>query len=111
VRDPAWGPLGYGLVFALAGLATSALQLTALTFIIDLAPATQRPTYIGLANAAQAPIAIGAPLLGAALADLGGYPALFILTAVLALLGAALIARAVRDPRKSGAPRLATEAG
>jgi len=110
VRDPAWGVLGYGLVFALAGLATSALQLTALTFIIDLAPATQRPTYIGLANAAQAPIAIGAPLLGAALADARGYPALFVLTAVLALSGAALIARAVRDPRKQGEPRLVTEA-
>lgn len=111
VRDPAWGALGYALVFALAGLATSALQLTALTFIIDLAPATQRPTYIGLANAAQAPCALGAPLLGAALADTRGYPALFVLTAVLALTGAALIARAVRDPRKSGAPRLATEVG
>ena len=111
VRDPAWGGFGYALVFMLAGLATSALQLTALTFIIDLAPATQRPTYIGLANAAQAPIAIGAPLLGAALADARGYPALFVLTAVLALAGAALIARAVRDPRKRGEPRLVTEAG
>ena len=110
VRDPAWGGFGYALVFMLTGLATSALQLTALTFIIDLAPATQRPTYIGLANAAQAPIAIGAPLLGAALADARGYPALFVLTAVLALSGAALIARAVRDPRKQGEPRLVTEA-
>ena len=111
VRDPAWGALGYAVVFALAGLATSALQLNALTFIMDLAPATQRPTYIGLVNAAQAPIAIGAPLLGAALADARGYPALFVLTALLALSGAALIARAVRDPRKQGEPRLLSEAG
>ena len=110
VRDPVWGAVGYGFVFALTGLATSALQLTALTFIIDLAPATQRPTYIGLANAAQAPIAIGAPLLGAALADARGYPALFGLTAVLSLVGAALIARAVRDPRQRGEPQLVTEA-
>lgn len=108
VRDPAWGPLGYGGVFLLAGLATSALQLTALTFIIDLAPADQRPTYVGLANAAQAPFAIGAPLLGAALADARGYPPLFVLTALLALLGAVLIACAVRDPRMADEPARAT---
>ncbi len=99
VRDPQWGPLGYGVVFLLAGLATSALSLTALTFIIDLAPDDQRPTYVGLANAAQAPCALAAPLLGAALADARGYPALFALTAALALAGAFLIARAVHDPR------------
>jgi MFS family permease len=102
VRDPRSGPLGYGVVFLLAGLATSALQLTALTFIIDLAPAAQRPTYVGLANAAQAPCALGAPLLGAALADARGYPALFALTALLALAGAFLVARAVHDPRVAG---------
>lgn len=99
VRDPAWGPPGYGVVFLLTGLGTSALQLTALTFIIDLAPADQRPTYVGLANAAQAPCALAAPLLGAALADARGYPALFALTAILALAGAALVARAVRGTR------------
>lgn len=111
VRDPAWGALGYGVVFILAGLATSALQLTALTFIIDLAPADQRPTYVGLANAAQAPVAIGAPLLGAALADARGYPPLFVLTALLALLGALLILRAVRDPRMNRAPLRGAERG
>ncbi len=110
VRDPAWGPLGYGGVFLLAGLATSALQLTALTFIIDLAPADQRPTYVGLANAAQAPCALGAPLLGAALADARGYPALFALTALLALVGAALVARAVQSPRQAASEAIPAEA-
>ena len=37
--------------------------------------------------------------LGAALADARGYPALFALTATLALAGAALVARAVRGTR------------
>jgi MFS family permease len=99
VRDPRWGPLGYGAVFLLVGLATSGLQLAALTFIVDLAPTDQRPTYIGLANLVQAPCALGAPLLGATLADARGYPALFALTAALALAGAGLVLRLVRDPR------------
>lgn len=98
-RDPRWGPLAYGGVFVLAGLATSGLQLTALTFIVDLAPPDQRPTYIGLANAAQLPCALAAPLLGAALADARGYPTLFVLTAILAIAGAVLVLRFVRDPR------------
>ncbi len=96
-RTPGNGALGYGLVFLLAGLATSALQLTALTFIIDLAPADQRPTYYGLANAAQAPIAIAAPLLGAVLADSYGYVALFVLTALLSLLGALIVTQGVSN--------------
>lgn len=99
MRDPTWGPLGYALVFALAGLATSALQLAAFTFIVDLAPDDQRPTYIGLANIVQVPCALGAPLLGAALADARGFPALFALTAALALIAALIVARAVHDPR------------
>lgn len=112
VRDPRWGPLGYGIVFLLAGLATSGLQLAALTFIIDLAPDDQRPTYVGLANVAQAPAALAAPLLGAALADARGYPALFAATAALALTGAALVLRFVRDPRaEAGRPTALAEAG
>lgn len=98
-RDPRWGPLGYGLVFVLAGLATSGLQLAAFTFIVDLAPDGRLPTYLGLTNMVQAPAALSAPLLGAALADARGYPPLFVLTAVLALTGAALVLRFVRDPR------------
>lgn len=104
-RDPGWGAAIYGLTFVLAGLAMSGLQLAALTFIVDLAPADQRPTYIGLANLAQAPVAFAAPLLGAALADARGYPPLFVLTATLALAGAALIARFVRDPRAAATAR------
>ena len=99
LRDPRWGPLGYAAVFLLAGLATSGLQLAALTFIVDLAPREQRPTYIGLANLVQAPCALGAPLLGAALAEARGYPALFALTAALALAATGLVWRGVRDPR------------
>ncbi len=101
-HGPRWGALVYGGVFLLAGLATSGLQLAALTFIVDLAPVDQRPTYIGLANVAQVPGALAAPLLGALLADARGYPTLFALTAAVAFGGAILVARFVRDPRAVG---------
>jgi MFS family permease len=96
------GVAGYGGVFLLAGLGTSALQLAALTFIIDMAPAAQRPTFVGVATMAQAPFAVGAPFLAALVANRGGYPPVFALTALLALLGMALVARFVRDPRMDG---------
>lgn len=106
VRYPQFGPLGYGGVFLLVGLGTSALQLTAFTFIIDLAPAEQRPTFIGVATMAQAPFAFAAPLLGALIADRGGYAPVFVLAAVFALAGMALVSRFVRDPRMEAAHRL-----
>ena len=98
-RDAPWGTVGYGLVFLLVGLASSAIQLASLTFIIDFAPAAQRPTYIGLATLAQAPFACGAPLLGGVIADRAGYPAVFILTAVLAAAGALIVLLSIVDPR------------
>jgi MFS family permease len=98
-RDAPWGTVGYGVVFLLVGLASSAIQLASLTFIIDFAPAAQRPTYIGLATLAQAPFACGAPLLGGVIADRAGYPAVFILTAVLATAGALIVLLSIVDPR------------
>lgn len=111
-RAPAWGPLGYGVVFLLVGLGSSGLQLTALTFIVDFAPDALRPTYIGLATMTQAPFALGAPLLGALIADRGGYPTLFALAAVLALAGTLLVLQRVHDPRMQPGHRPApVEAG
>lgn len=98
VRTPAAGIWGYGCVFLLSGLAVSALLIAALTVIVALAPQDQRPTYIGLANAAQAPPALIAPLLGAYLAEHFGYPLLFLLTAILALVGSVILTSAVHPP-------------
>ncbi|CAA9563894.1 MAG: hypothetical protein AVDCRST_MAG88-1732 [uncultured Thermomicrobiales bacterium] len=98
-RDPRWGAAGYGVVFLLVGLGTSALQLAAFTFIVDLAPIEQRPTYIGLTTLAQAPWAFGVPLLAGLAADRYGYPAVFVVAAVLALAGAMVVLLRVADLR------------
>lgn len=96
-----WGRVGYAAVFLLVGLGTSAVQITALTFIVDFAPPDARPTYIGLATLVQLPFAVGAPLLAAALADWQGYGVVYGLTTLLAFAGALVTARRVRDPRVS----------
>ena len=99
VRGPGIGLAGYGLVFVLVGLATSGLQLAALTFIVDFAPVAQRPTYIGLANLAGVPFAAGAPLIGGIVADRAGYPMVFLITLVLALAATLIVYGRVVDPR------------
>jgi MFS family permease len=99
VRGPGLGLAGYGLVFVLVGVATSGLQLAALTFIVDFAPAAKRPTYIGLSNLAAVPFAAGAPLLGGIIADRAGYPLVFAITLVFALAATLIVYNRVVDPR------------
>lgn len=98
-RDPHWGLIGYGGVFLLIGLGSSGFQLASLTYIIDVAPDAERPTYIGIATVAQAPFGVGAPLLGGAIADHAGYATVFALTTALAFISAAIMIVAVVDPR------------
>ncbi len=93
------GVFGYGLVFVLVGLGSSALQLASLTFIVDFAPPEQRPTFIGLAMLTQAPFAFGAPVLAAVIANRWGYGTVFTSTALLGILATLVVARYVRDPR------------
>jgi len=92
--------LAYGLAFALVGLGTSAVQLAGNTFVLDFGTEEERPVYIGLAALAQLPFACGGPVLGGALADRLGYGALFLLSLVLGLAGAAAVRHYVRDPRR-----------
>jgi MFS family permease len=99
VHGAGLGAVGYGLVFVLAGLATSGIQLAALTFVVDFAPAAQRPTYVGLANLANVPFTAGAPLVGGLIADRAGYPLVFALTLGLALAGLLIVYFRVLDPR------------
>jgi len=98
-RDSSAGVVGYVLVFALVGLATSGIQLAGLTFAVDFAPAEQRPTYVGLANLAAAPFSFIAPLAGGVIANTAGYPAVFALTTGLALAGTLIVLLLVVDPR------------
>lgn len=100
-RLPQGGVIVYGLAFALIGLGSSAIQMAALTFVLDFAGTKDRPTYIGLASLAQAPFACAAPLLGGLLADRAGYGAVFLLTLLVGVVGAVVVLLRVDDPRRT----------
>jgi len=93
----------YGAAFALVGLGSSAVQLAALTVVLDFGAVEERAAYIGIASLAQAPFACAGPVLGGAVADRLGYGAIFMLSLLLGLAGAAFVRARVRDPRRPDA--------
>jgi MFS family permease len=86
------------LVFALAGVADGAIWTVALSMTLGFGSETERPAYIGLANTLIAPANILAPFLGGWLAQLAGYPAAFLVSAVGGLAAALVFQFQVRDP-------------
>jgi MFS family permease len=69
-----------------------------MNIILEFCAPEDRPTYIGLTNTLLAP-AMLAPVLGGWLATWAGYRGLFLVAAVVSVLGAALLAFWVREPR------------
>ncbi|HWQ15035.1 MAG TPA: MFS transporter [Roseiflexaceae bacterium] len=106
---PAWPWLV--AAFALLSIFLSADSASFLTIIPEFCADEDRPTYIGLTNTLLAPVTSLAPLLGGWLAAVLGFPPMFALAALLAGLGAALLALWVREPRRARrAPETATAA-
>jgi MFS family permease len=87
--------------FALLGAFLSADTASFLTIIPEFCPDEDRPTYIGLTNTLLAPATALAPLLGGWLVVWLGYVPMFALAALLACLGAGLLASRVHEPRRA----------
>jgi MFS family permease len=92
------GPaLLFAVVFALSGAYSTASWMAHTNFLLEIAPAGDRPIYVGTANTL-----VGAAILassgGGALVDWLGFDALFGL-ALVALLLAVGITIGIRDPR------------
>lgn len=84
------------------GLGISFFGTAGTTWVANMVPPTRRAEAMGLySNASQVGIAI-APLLGAMIHDAGGYAVLFVVAALVALAGIALISPA-REERTSEA--------
>lgn len=95
----AHGFWAYAVIFTLLGLNLAAVNLASFTLITQYGPEERRPTYVALASVAYAPFAIGAPILGGAIADWRGYTPVFVISAVAALAAAAAFQFLVPDPR------------
>jgi len=99
------GSLGvFRAVFALHGLLSGAVQVSATSLILEFAPALERrPTYIGIERTLIAPFGFGLPLIAGLLIDAVGYRPVFGLAAIFGLASATVYVTLVRDPRHHGA--------
>jgi MFS family permease len=94
-------PWVYYGVFALVGAANAGSILSDLSIVMEFGPEAQRPTYIGLARTLSAPFLFVAPLIGGAVAQVWGYPPMFVLALLLTLAGLVLLRSRVIEPRRA----------
>lgn len=96
-------PETLGPVFVLSGIHFAAIHVSARTIVLELAGGEgERPTYVGLANTALAPLNFVGPLAAGLMADRLGFPAVFGLAAAFGAAGVGLLLARVREPRWAG---------
>jgi len=78
-------PWLYGIVFLLVGIAEAGLRLGRKTYLLDGAPAAERPLYTAFANSMVGVLAFGGGLLGLLADFTAPAAALYVLTALAAL--------------------------
>lgn len=101
----AWGGgslVGLWIAFALLGVSLSADSVSRMNIILEFCAPEDQPTYIGLTNTLLAPGML-APVIGGWLATWAGYRGMFAVAALVSLLGGALLALWVREPRHTPA--------
>ncbi|MHB1319312.1 MAG: MFS transporter, partial [Anaerolineae bacterium] len=82
----------FALPFALQGLAISADNISRTSYLYDIAPDHDRPTYIGLSNTLLGPLQF-LPTLGGLLVQALGFPVVFVLAAASAMVSYAITLR------------------
>jgi MFS family permease len=92
-------PVWLWITFALLGIAQSADSVSGMNIILEFCAPEDRPTYIGLTNTLLAPAKTLAPILGGLLATWFSYRSLFVVAAIVSVLGGILLAIWVREPR------------
>lgn len=75
-----------GLVYLCIGLAVDGASIASLTYLMEIAPEAERPSYIGLANTLLGLITL-LPVFGGRLVALVGYTGLFAVGLLLSLAG------------------------
>jgi len=75
-----------GLVFLASGAANDASNIAGMTYLLEIVPEDQRPTYMGLANTTLGLVTF-LPVLGGWLVGQLGYAGAFAIGLIFALLG------------------------
>ncbi len=89
LRGARWLWLPYAWVFVVMGVASSAIMLGWMNYVLEIAPPGQRPTYAGLTNTLTG-LLIPMPILGGWLLQFTSYPGLFVAAAAGPLLALGL---------------------
>jgi MFS family permease len=99
------GSIGvFSVVFALNGLFNAAIQVSAVSVLLEFAPTPeQNPTYVGIERTFLAPFGFVLPLVGGLLIDAVGYPFVFWISAVFSVASAVVLLVLVREPRHGAA--------
>ena len=90
----------YSLIFLAIGALQSSMMSGFITFVLELAPPEERPTYIALTNTLCGALLL-VPFLGGWLLQATSYPVLFAVTVGGVALGLILTFR-LEEPRRSG---------
>ncbi len=94
---PALG-LPFGLLFLFAGIVRTAANIAAPSYLLEIAPALERPLYLGVTNSLLG-IATFLPVIGGVLLDLAGFQIVFLLALLFSALGGWL-AVGMAEPRR-----------
>src|SRR5204862_180739 len=83
----------FGFVFVLSGVQQASINVSGLNVLLEFAPAEREgPTYLGLGQTSLAPVAFMAPLVGGLLADVAGFPVVFLIAALGGTTALAMLA-------------------
>ncbi len=82
---PALG-LPFGLLFLFAGTVRTAANIAAPSYLLEIAPALERPLYLGVTNSLVG-IATFLPVIGGVLLDLAGFQIVFLLALLFSAFG------------------------
>lgn len=93
-------PWWFFFIFFLRGAVDAGVFISAISIVYEFTDADNRPTYIGLANTIPGIAGAIAPLIGGWLAGATSYRVMFVLAAVIGVIGWVLLRFAVHEPRK-----------
>jgi MFS family permease len=99
--------LPFGLLFLISGIARPAANIGYPSYLLEIAPASERALYIGFANTILG-IATFLPVVGGILLDLFGFRIVFLIALAIAI-AAWWLARGMAEPRnltKNSSPHI-----
>jgi len=97
---------GFPLVYFFVGASFGAGYIGFTNYVLDVAPAVERPTYIGLSNTLMAPFGF-LSAVGGAVATVLGYEVVFAASAAVGFAGVVLSLRLPEPRQEPGWPRAA----